>query len=141
LLLLGLAAGVVSLVPTASAERGHAPTISITGVTVKRTAVRDALAGVASVHARICLSNGPGAAVLITETRRVGSCLKARATNIDPLGVDLSRTYPFTCVSNYLISWAVQARFMVGGGTYAVSIRIRDAFRRLSPPGSIAVSL
>lgn len=47
----------------------------------------------------------------------------------------------YTCVSSYLISWAVQARFVVGGGTYAVSIRIRDAFRRLSSPGSFTVTL
>jgi len=141
LLLLGIAVVLMSLVPTAGARQRRPPTISITSVSVKRTAVRDGLAGIASVRARICLSNGPAAAILITETRRIGSVVKARATNLDPLGVDLTHTFPFTCVSNYSISWAVQARFIVGGGTYSVSIRIRDAFRRTSAPGSFSVSL
>jgi hypothetical protein len=112
---LGLAVVLVSVVPTAAAQRGP-PTISLTSVSVKRTAVRDRLAGIASVHARICLSNGPAAAILITESRRIGSAVKARGTTLDPLGVDLTRIHPYVCVSNYSISWAVQARFMWATG-------------------------
>ena len=42
--------------------------------------------------------------------------MKARGT-IDPLGVDLGKIYPYRC-SKYQIGWLVEARFVVGGGSY-----------------------
>ena len=127
--------------PATGYAKAPLPTISLTGLTVKRTPVSDRLAGTVDLRVRLCVSIGPRAQIIWKESRRTGSTVKAQGTTVDPLGVDLTKISPYACVSNYQISWAVQARFMVGRGTYAVSVRVRDGYGRLSEPASFTVSL
>ncbi len=66
--------------------------------------------------------------------------MKARGTTIDALGVDLEKIYPYRC-SNYQIGWLVEARFVVGGGSYLARLRVRDGRGRLSAPLAFTVRL
>jgi hypothetical protein len=66
--------------------------------------------------------------------------VKARGTTIDELGVDLGKIYPYRC-SKYQIGWLVEARFVVGGGTYSARLRVRDGRGRLSAPLAFTVRL
>ena len=93
------------------------------------------------VKFRLCISVGPRAVLLTRETRSIGGVVKATATSLDPLGVDLDHVYPYDCVNNYGSSWIVQSRLLVGGGTYAVSIRARDGYGRMSSPLVFSVRL
>ena len=86
----------------------------------------------------ICESVGPGATLLVRETRKVGTLTTASKRWSDPTVVDLTRIYPYRCVSNYQVLWALKSRF-VGPGTYIVTIRIRDGYGRLSRPASFSL--
>ena len=66
--------------------------------------------------------------------------MKARGTTIDPLGVDLGKIYPYRC-SNYQIGWLVEARLVLGVGTYSARLRVRDGRGRLSAPLAFTVRL
>jgi hypothetical protein len=101
------------------------PTLTLTSVSVKRKP-----SGV-TAYLNFCLSPGPGAAVITTETRKVGRRVVARDVSNDPLGVDLSTVQPRECVTRWLESWVVPGRLM-GAGTYSVSIRVKDGYAQLS---------
>ncbi len=66
--------------------------------------------------------------------------MKARGTTIDELGGDLGKIRPYRC-SGYQIGWLVEARFVVGGGTYSAKLRVRDGRGRLSAPLAFTVRL
>jgi hypothetical protein len=133
-----LAAAATLVSPSAAQDRR--PEIVLKSLHFKRTAVRGGFAASADLRVRLCLSVGPGAAITTRESRRVGSVVKARGTTIDPLGVDLGKIKPYRC-SNYQIGWLVQARFVLGGGTYSARLRVRDGRGRLSEPLAFTVRL
>ena len=66
--------------------------------------------------------------------------MKARGITIDELGVDLAKIYPYRC-SKYQIGWLAEARFVVGGGIYSATLRVRDGRGRLSAPVAFSVRL
>ena len=66
--------------------------------------------------------------------------MKARGTTIDELGGDLGKFRPYRC-SNYQIGSLVEARFVLGGGTYSARLRVRDGRGRLSAPLAFTVRL
>jgi hypothetical protein len=125
----------------AGARSERVPTIRFNSATVKRTAVRDGYAGTVSVNARICVGGAPGPLILTTQTRRMGGKVKARLTTRDPLAVDSVDVLPYTCVDHYRVAWVVQSRFMVGGGTYTASLRIRNGSGVLSAPATVSLTL
>jgi hypothetical protein len=137
-LLAALAAAATLAGPSATQDRR--PEIVLESLTFKRTAVRDGFAASIDLRVRLCLSRGPRAAITTHEVRRVGSVVKARGTTIDELGVDLGKIYPYRC-SKYQIGWLVEARFVVGGGTYSARLRVRDGRGRLSAPLAFTVRL
>lgn len=114
--------------------------MAVRSISITRTAARDGFAGSARLVVRMCLSVGPRAVILTRETRKVGARTKAVATTIDPLGVDLTQVYPYECVERYSMSWLVQSRFLVGGGTYSLNVRVRDGHGRMSKP-ALAITL
>lgn len=118
--------------PAAAAEPW--PTITLTSVTVKRTPVRDGFAGTVSLRFRLCLNVGPRAVLITRQVRKLAGRTKAKEAATDPLGVDLDKVYPYECVPDYRLSWAVPARFLLGGGTYYVDVHVRDGFVRVSRP-------
>jgi hypothetical protein len=122
-----------------AAARPEPPRLTLASVTVKRTAPKGGYAGSVSVRVRWCASVGPGAALVVQESRRVGSVTKARDRWTDPLGVDLDRVQPYDCVSGYLLSWAVKSRLFAGPGVYGVAIRVRDGLGKLSAPLSLSL--
>jgi hypothetical protein len=128
----------IPLTLPAEAAAAKAPSAVITSVAVKRTAPSDGFAGSVDVRLRLCESVGPGATILVRETRKIGTLTKASERWSDPTGVDLTRIYPYGCVSNYQVSWALKSRF-VGPGTYTITIRIRDGYGRLSRPASFSL--
>ena len=133
---------VASLAVSAAAPAAStAPTLTMQSLTIKREKPRDGFAGTVSLRVRICLSVGPKAQLVTAEARTAGSAVKAKGTSIEPLGVDLTKISAFACTSNYLISWAVRSRFLVGGGTYAATIRLRDGYGRVSAPLAFGVRL
>jgi hypothetical protein len=137
---LALALIVAAFVATGTMAAGNeAPTLELTSAAVKRTKPNGRFAGSVTLHVRMCLSVGPRAQLIVTETRRLGAAVKARATWTDPLGVDLVKVYPYDCVSGYMLSWVLGTRFSVGPGTYTVTVRLRDGYGRLTAP--VLVSL
>jgi hypothetical protein len=134
-----LAVAAVLAVSASAAE--PLSTVTLTSLTVKRAAVHDGFAGTVSLRFRLCLSVGPRAALITRETRKVAGVTKAQATSLDPLGVDLTRVYPYDCANNYESSWIVPARLLVGGGTYSVNLRARDGYGRMSAPLLFSVRL
>ena len=123
-----------------SATQDRRPAIDLESVTFKRTAVRGGFAASIDLRVRLCLSRGPRAVITTREVRRVGSVVKARGFTIDELGVDLEKIYAYRC-SKYQIGWLVEARFVVGGGTYTARLRVRDGHGRLSAPLAFTVRL
>ena len=134
-----LAVATLAGVVVAAAPAAAAPKLELTSVTVKRTPPDGGFAGVVTIRVRLCLSVGPRAQLITTETRRVGSVTKAHGQQVEPLGVDLDKVSPYACVSNYMASWALQTRFAIGGGTYSVTIRARDGYGKLSAPIAFSV--
>ncbi|MCS7007505.1 MAG: hypothetical protein RMM28_08980 [Thermoleophilia bacterium] len=112
------------------------PSLSLISVSIKRDlrSTGDRFAGVAEFRVRLCVSNGPRAMFQIRERRTVGGKPVVSEQWINPLGVDLAEIYPRTCVSNYLVSWAIKARLIGRPGTYSVTIRVRDGYGRWSNP-------
>ena len=123
-----------------SATQVRRPEIALKSLTFKRTAVRNGFAASIDLGVRLCLSRGPRAVITTHEQRRRGSVVKARGTTVDPLGVDLGKIYPYRC-SQYQIGWLVEARFVVGGGSYSARLRVRDGRGRLSAPLAFTVRL
>ena len=123
-----------------SATQSRRPEIVLKSLTFKRTAVHGGFAASIELGVRLCLSRGPGTLITTREVRRVGSVVKARGTAVDELGVDLGKIYPYRC-SRYKIGWLVEARFVVGGGSYSARLRVRDARGRLSAPLTFTVPL
>ena len=133
--------GLVVLVPLllpARAAAANAPSAVISSVAVKHTARAAGFAGAVDARLRMCLSVGPRAVVLVEETRMLGTLTTASERWRDPLGVDLDQVRPYACVDDYRLSWALKSRF-VGPGTYAVRIRIRDGYGRLSKAVSFSL--
>jgi hypothetical protein len=137
-----LLAALVVLVGVGQATTGGAsnaaaqlPRLSVQSATVTKT-VRG---GTVSVKMRLCASIGPKAVLTLRETRTVRGRVLAQARQVEPLGVDLDRIYPYSCANRYQSSWIVQPRLIRAPGTYRVVIRLRDGYGRLSTP--IAVSL
>jgi hypothetical protein len=116
------------------------PELVLKSLTFKRTAVRGGFAAGSDLRVRLCLNRGPRAVITTREVRRVGSVVKVRGTSVDPLGVDLEKIYPYRC-SMYQIGWLVEARFVLGGGTYSARLRVRDGRGRLSAPLNFTVRL
>ncbi len=79
--------------------------------------------------------------MITRETRKLGAATKSSRVFRDPLGVDLTRRYPYDCVSGYLLSWIVPARLLGGGGTYSVNVRVRDGYGRMSTPALFSLRL
>ena len=123
-----------------SATQSRRPEIVLKDLTFKRTAVHGGFAASVELGVRLCLSRGPRALITTREVRRVGSVVKARGTTVDELGVDLDRIYPYRC-SKYQIGWLVEARFVVGGGSYTARLRVHDGRGRLSAPLAFTVPL
>jgi len=138
LLLAALAAAAALADPSATQDRR--PEIVLKSVTFERTAVRGGFGASIDLGVRLCLSRGPRAEITTREVRRVGPVVKARGTTVDELGVDLGRIYPYRC-SKYQIGWLVEARFVVGGGSYSARLRLRDGQGRLSAPLVFTVPL
>jgi len=76
----------------------------------------------------VCLANGPGAKIVTTETLRRGTRVVARQTMVDPLGVDLTRTYSWQC-DDVESGWLRADKFF-GRGTYVVTMKLVDGFGR-----------
>lgn len=110
------------------------PTLSPISASVTVSKPRDGDAGKALIRVRFCAEIGPRAALLVRETRKVGGSTKASASSVEPLGVDLQRILPYRCFRNYVVAWLVRAKLLVGGGTYAVTVRLRDGHSRLTRP-------
>src|SRR5262245_9501032 len=134
------ALAVAATLAGSGATQNRRPEIVLKSLTFKRTAVRGGFAASSDLRVRLCLSRGPRAAITTREVRRVGSAVKARGTRVDPLGVDLEKIYPYRC-SMFQIGWLVEARFVVGGGTYSARLRVRDGYGRLSAPLAFTVRL
>lgn len=125
----------VSASALASPVAGSAPpTLSPISASVTITDPRDDDAGRALIRVRFCAEIGPRAVLLIRETRKVGGSTKASGSSVEPLGVDLVRVLPYRCFRNYAVAWLVRAKLLVGGGTYAVTVRLRDGHGRLTRP-------
>jgi hypothetical protein len=90
-------------------------------------------AGTVDLRARICLSNGPRALLAVRETRTLHGVRQATTSWSDPLGVDLTRIYPYACVSGYVMSWILKPKLR-GPGTYRATIRLRDGYGQWSAP-------
>lgn len=129
----------VGVAGAAAVVERQPPMVTLSSVTVKRSAASGGYAGSVDVRVRVCLSVGPGAVFVIEEKRKVSGMTKASDRWVDPLGVDLDRVYPYECVSGYQLSWTRKAR-LSGPGTYAVTIRVRDGYRSVSAPVSFSVS-
>jgi hypothetical protein len=137
-LLASFAAAATLVGPAATQDRR--PEIVLKSLTFKRTAVRGGFAASIDLGVRLCLRRGPRAVITTHEERRRGSVVKARGTTVDALGVDLGKIYPYRC-SQYQIGWLVEARFVVGGGSYLARLRVRDGRGRLSAPLAFTVRL
>jgi hypothetical protein len=135
LLTVGLAAAGLA---SADAATPPMPVLSLSNVSVKKTAPRDGYAGSVTVHMRFCMNVGPGARIETYEWRAIGARVVARARSIDPLGVDLDRVYPYECVPRYMISWIVPTRLIRSPGVYRVSMRLRDGYGRVTPTVSFS---
>jgi hypothetical protein len=87
---LGVAAvAVLTLAGAGLASAAEAPpSVALASVSIKRKPPT------ASVYLNFCASVGPGAAIITTETRRIGTRVAARNVSPEPLGVDLDRVYP-----------------------------------------------
>jgi hypothetical protein len=129
----------LAVVASGSALDARRPTLTITSVKVTRTTTAPGYAGTVDLRVRLCASIGPRAVLLTRQWRAVGRVKKASANDIDPLGVDLTKVYPYSCTSDYQMSWIVPTRLLVGGGTYYVSVRVRDGYGRLSAPASFTL--
>jgi hypothetical protein len=112
----------------------RAPLLSLKSIAIKRSASSDGFGGSVVMRVRMCANTGPRAALFTTEWRSVGARIVARAEDIDPLGVDLKRVNPYDCNADYTLGWAVKTRLIHGPGTYHVTVRLRDGYRRLTPP-------
>ena len=110
------------------------PTLSPISASVTVSKPLDGDAGKALIRVRFCAEIGPRAALLVRETRKVGGSIKASASSVEPLGVDLQRILPYRCFRNYVVAWLVRAKLLVGGGTYAMTVRLRDGHGRLTRP-------
>src|SRR5688572_5493115 len=106
---LAVSAAVVTIAVAGAPPR---PTLSLSSVTVKRTAPSDGWAGTVTVNMRLCASIGPRAQLLTRQWRAAGGRVVARGNYEDPLGVDLDRVYPYECAPKYMSSWLVPARLL-----------------------------
>ena len=138
LVTLGALMVVVTTATGSGAGTPRPPVLSLSSVTVKRTAPSNGYGGSVTAYMRICLSAGPRAQLLTREWRAVGSRVVARAESVDPLGVDLDRVYPYECAPRYMSSWIVPTRVIAGPGTYYVSFRLRDGYGRTTAPVSFS---
>lgn len=134
-------AGVLTLaiiaLPAAAADltkSTRAPTLVLTRASVTATGLREGYAGKALIRVRFCAEIGPRAVLLMRETRKIGGLTKASDQSVEPLGVDLERVLPYECVQDFEVEWLVRADLLVGGGTYYVSVRLRDGRGRVTRP-------
>lgn len=120
------------LVAIASASSKQGPTLEIVSEAVVMTRIKDGSAGRAKASVRFCAELGPRAVLFIRETRRWRGAQRAVRSTVEPLGVDLDHVMPYRCVARFSIGWLVPTSLLVGGGTYSVSVRLRDGRLRLS---------
>ncbi len=130
---------------TASSAIRPSPSIKVTSLSFKKNAALNggARGSTMDVRMTLCASIGPKAVFLITQTRKVGSVVKARFTMPDPLGVDVAGIQPYQCYTNYRQSWWIDSgdkRFVLPG-TYIVSLRVKDAYGTLSTPATMSVPI
>jgi hypothetical protein len=129
-----MAALAVAFVPVSmsSASSTKAPTLRLMSATVVATKIQGNSAGRATVRIRFCAEIGPRAVLLIRETRRFRGSTRATASLVEPLGVDLTVVMPHRCIARHTVGWLVASKLLVGGGTYSVSIRLRDGRGRVT---------
>ena len=131
----GLVAGVLvglALQGAAGAGTPRPPSLQITKATVDRVARTVDLRG------RICFSAGPRALISVEERRTVHGVVKASRHWI-PSAIKPTRIYPYACTNRWRLNWLLQSG-LNGPGTYTVSIRLRDAYGRWTPPVSVSVT-
>jgi hypothetical protein len=117
----------------AAATAARSPAISISTVIYRRAG------RTVDLHVRLCLSNGPGARLSVTERLVVHGVRKASDHWVDPTGVDLTHVYPYACDAAYQIAW-VPKRRLSGPGVYTATIRVRDGLGKWSVPASFTVA-
>jgi hypothetical protein len=126
------AAVVVLVVGGAAAAAPPAPTLTISRLTVDRTA------HTADVRLRICLSSGPRAALQVREHRSLGGVVQA-SSRWSPRGVEPTHIFPFACRQNWRLNWLLKPALR-GPGTYTATIRVRDAYGRWTLPTTFSLS-
>jgi hypothetical protein len=132
----GLAAGVlVGLLAAATAVAGtpRLPSLQITKATVDRAA------RTVDLRLRICFSAGPLALIAVSERRVLHGVEKGSSHWIVPRAVEPTRIYPFSCSNRWRVNWLLKPR-LSGPGTYTVTIRLRDAYRRRTPAVAFSVT-
>jgi hypothetical protein len=122
----------ILLAGSAAAALTRPPSLTLSRATVSRTA------HTVDVRLRICFSSGPRALFVVREQRTLTGVLKA-SRHWSPGGVEPSRIFPFACRENWRMNWLLEPGLR-GPGTYAASIRVRDAYGRWTPPVAFSVS-
>jgi len=108
------------------------PSIRILKATVDRAA------NTVDVRLRICFSSGPRALIEVSERRTVRGVEKA-SNHWIPRAVEPTRIYPFSCHAGWRMNWLLKPDLR-GPGTYAATIRVRDAYGRWTPRVAFSVT-
>jgi hypothetical protein len=122
-------------IPLAGSVAGALPPLP--SLTISRAAV-DRTAHTVDLRVRICFSSGPRALLAIHEQRTFHGVLKAK-NDWAPSGVEPQRIAPYACRANWRVNWLLKPGLR-GPGTYAASIRVRDAYGRWTQPVTFSIS-